>query len=92
MEKLKSLYVDVPMNYREVKVDDFIVAFGKTKSNSVYHVAEVKVKERPEHRTTRYYVKCYKSDLLTCCSRDKETQRVIDIVWYSRNKKHKTTS
>lgn len=88
-EKLVSLYVDVPLGYREVKVDDFIVAIGKTKSNSVYHVAEVKIRGRgkPPHRIIRYYVKCFRSDLLTCCRRDKETQNVIDVTWYKRNKK-----
>lgn len=84
-EKLVSLYVDVPLNYREIKVDDFIVTIGaKTfRTNSVYHVAEVTTKKR--NKITRYYVKCYRSDLMTCCARDKETQNVIDIQWYSRN-------
>ena len=91
MEKLVSLYVDVPLGYRTIKVDDFIVTIGaKTgKTNSVYHVAEVKPKYFKKKRKWRYYVKCYRSDLMTCCARDKKTQKVIDIQWYSRNKKKK---
>jgi len=85
-EGLVSLYVDVPLNYREVNVDDFIVTIGiKGHTNSVYHVAESKSKLRG--KITRYYVKCYRSDLMTCCARDKGTQNVIDIQWYKREKK-----
>jgi hypothetical protein len=58
------------------------------KSNSVYHVAEVKVKDRPEERRKRYYLKCYRSDLQTALRRD-EDQGLIPIKWYSRNKKVK---
>lgn len=44
MDELKSLYVDSPSWHTPIKVDDFLVAVGKLKSNSVYHVFEVKSK------------------------------------------------
>lgn len=87
MEKTISLYVDVPFGWRGVEVDDFIVTIGKKgHTNSVYHISESK--KRYRGRTVRYYVKCFKSDLMTCCKRDKAKQKVIDIVWYPRNKKN----
>lgn len=89
-EKLVKLYVDVPNAYREIKVDDFIVTIGKKgHTNSVYHIAECRKKGRRKNGVwvMRYYVKCYRSDLITCCYRDKKTQNVIDIVWYVRKKK-----
>ena len=85
MEKMKSLYVDTPQ-WNDVLVDDFLVAVGKTKSNSVYHVAEVRHVPKPEKRMTRHYVKVFMSDLLTALKRDPE-QQLIPITWYSRNKK-----
>jgi len=86
MEKLKSLYIDTPA-WESLKVDDFVVAVGKTKSNSVYHIAEVKSKPSPRHnRMTRHYVKVFKSDLLTMLRRDKE-QKLLPISWYSKKKK-----
>lgn len=86
MDKKVSLYIDVPFGYRDIKVDDFVVTIGKKgHTNSVYHVAEVKIKRKT--KIIRYYVKCYRSDLMTACARDKENQNIIDIVWYDRNKK-----
>lgn len=89
MDKLKSLYLDSHQKGL-VRVDDFLVSVGKTKSNSVYHVAEVN--ERPSPRrfaVSRYHMKVYVSDLITACKRDKNTQRLIPFGWYKREKKGK---
>jgi len=76
----------MPSWEKAVSVDDFLVAVGKKQSNSVYHVAEVNPKPRPEKRITRYYLKVYKTDLITALKRD-EDQNLIIVTWYSRNKK-----
>lgn len=82
-----KLYIDMPSWSSDlVMVDDFVVAVGKTKSNSVYHIAEVKPVPRPEKRITRLYLKVFRSDLLTAIRRE-PSQKVITIQWYSRNKK-----
>ena len=89
MEKQVKLYVDCPTWEHPIRIDDFLVTVGKTKSNSVYHVAEVKSRPSPKHeRLTRYHVKCFKSDLITAISRDND-QQLIPMQWYSRNKKTK---
>ena len=69
-----------------IKPDDFIVAIGKTNSNSVYHVISVRVKEITEKRKIRCHVEVYISDLTTCLKRD-QMQKLIPIAWYSRDKK-----
>lgn len=73
-----------------IKIDDFIVAVSKYKSNSVYHVAEVtKVVGRGMPRAKRifrYKIKVYKSDLITMLKRDPD-QELIIMSWYRRNKK-----
>jgi len=87
MEKLIKLYIDSPVWQNSIQVDDFIIAVGKTKTNSVYHIAEVKSKQSPKHRKLwRYHVKCYRSDLITALGRDK-SQALIPMQWYNRNKK-----
>jgi hypothetical protein len=86
MDELKSLYIDMPSWDEGVEVDDFLIAIGKKQSNSVYHVAEVKCSPRKDKRITRYNMKVYKSDLITMLKRD-EDQRLITLVWYSRDKK-----
>lgn len=86
MEKPVKLYIDSPAWSAPVSVDDFIITIGKTKSNSVYHVAEVTENKR-ENRTTRYYVKAFRSDLITALNRS-GSQKVLPIVWYNRNKKN----
>ena len=83
----KSLYVD-SLNYDyQVQVDDFFVAIGKLKSNSVYHVAEI-VRRHPvkSGRMTRTHMRVVKTDLITALRRD-ESQVLIPFQWYSRNKK-----
>ena len=87
MEKLIKLYIDSPQWEPAICPDDFAVAVGKKQTNSVYHIAEVRSVPKPEKRITRYYIKCYKSDLITCLKRD-INQQLIPIVWYNRNKKH----
>lgn len=84
-DRLRSLYVDSPTWAPPIKVDDFLVAIGKTKTNSVYHVADVKSKPR-EGRLVRYYVKVYKSDLISCLKRDAD-QLLVPIKWRARAKK-----
>lgn len=67
-----------------VKVDDFIVAIGVKKSNSIYHVAEVKARPHPKlNKMTRYHMKVFKSDLMTALKRD-EDQKLIPVEWYKR--------
>jgi hypothetical protein len=83
-DKPISLYIDSPHWSPDLKVDDFIVAVGEKKSNSVYHIAKVNKKRRG--RTKRFYVKVYKSDLITACRRDPE-QSLIAMTWYKRKKK-----
>lgn len=84
-DKLIKLHVDCPQWEEPIKVDDFLVAVGKKQTNSVYHIAEVRIVPKPEKRIIRYNVKVFKSDLLNCLKRD-DKQRLIPIVWYSRNK------
>lgn len=80
-ERIKSLYIDRPRWEPAVNVDDFMITIGVKQSNSVYHVAEVRPKERG--RWTRYYVKVYDSDLITALKRNK-SQQLITLVWYKR--------
>lgn len=83
----QSLYIDMPSWSDGVNVDDFIVAVGKKQSNSVYHVAKIKsIVPRKEGRVKRYYMRVYKSDLLTAIRRD-DDQKLITITWYPRGKK-----
>jgi len=86
-ERVIKLYIDCAAWQSPIQVDDFIISVGKTKSNSVYHVANVTAKPSPKHRRLiRYNLKCYKSNLLTACSRDND-QRLIPVKWYNRDKK-----
>ncbi|WP_341215755.1 hypothetical protein [uncultured Wocania sp.] len=64
-DKTVKLYVDCPSWKAPIKVDDFLIYVGKTKSNSVYHVAKVKYNPKPEKRIFRYHVEVYKSNLIT---------------------------
>lgn len=85
-DSLKSLYVDMPTWSEGIIEDDFIITIGNTKSNSVYHVYESKLKIRPNGRVARYYLKVLKSDLITALHRD-PGQKLIPMQWYSRNKR-----
>lgn len=82
-DKVKSLYVDRPAWHQPIAVDDFLVTIGVKKSNSVYHIVEVKAKPRIDVRIVRYYVKVYDSDLITALKRD-INQQLIPLVWYKR--------
>lgn len=86
MEKLKSIYIDRPHWEAKVKVDDFLISIGLKKTNSVYHVAEVRKSDRGKDkwRWTRYYLKVFDSDLPTALIRDKTQQQLIPITWYKR--------
>lgn len=86
IDKPKKLYVDSPAWAPAILEDDFIVAVGKTKSNSVYHVVESKGKPNPKKRIIRYHIKVLKSDLITALKRDAD-QQLIPMQWYNRNKK-----
>lgn len=83
MERIKSLYIDQPSFYPPVKPDDFLITIGAKKSNSVYHISEVKARPRPSPKWIRYYLKVYDSDLPTALQRDK-TQQLIPLTWYKR--------
>ena len=85
-DKLKSLYIDCPIWNPDVSVDDFIVAIGVNKSNSIYHVAEVRKKPYHKKRKNRFHLKVYVSDLLTLIKRD-SIQTLYTMTWYKRNKK-----
>ena len=82
-----KLYIDCSVWDDAIKIDDFLVAIGKTKSNSVYHVASVKASKRG-NGTVRYHVETFSSDLITALKRDNE-QKLITLYWYPRNKKLK---
>lgn len=81
-EKLISLYIDRLPWDTDIKPDDFLVAVGGKKSNSVYHIEQSrKVTREP---LNRFYLKCYRSDLVTALRRDKQTQQLIPVFWYKR--------
>lgn len=85
-EKLISFWVETEVYEFYIEPDDFIVAEGKLKSNSVYHVVESRCKANKAFDLFRWHVKVLKSDLLTALRRD-PSQRIIPIVWLPRNKK-----
>lgn len=81
-DKLVSIYVDrVPWD-TAIKPDDFLVTIGQKQSNSVYHVTQARPVKR-EHMT-RFYLKCYRSDLVTALHREKKEQQLITVFWYKR--------
>lgn len=85
-EKTKSLYVDSSECSDLINVDDFVVTIGAKKSNSVYHVAEVRYRFFPEKGIVRSYLKVYVSDLPTALQREPE-QKLIPMTWYKRVKR-----
>jgi hypothetical protein len=82
----RKLYIDMAAWEAPPKPDDFLVAVGKTKSNSVYHVATVRAVPHKTLRAVRYHLQVYRSDLLAAIRRDKE-QRIIVIKWHTRSKR-----
>jgi hypothetical protein len=86
VDKLKKLYIDIPLNEEGVNVDDFLVAIGKKQSNSVYHIAEVKSVVNRDGGLKRYHILVFSTDLITAINRD-NTQKIIPVYWYSRSKK-----
>ena len=82
-DKLKSLYLEQPSWYPPVKADDFLVAIGKTKSNSVYHVYSVSEGKTKKPRMKKYNMKVFVSDLITALRREPD-QALISFYWYKR--------
>lgn len=82
IDKLVSLYVDMPSWEIPIMVDDFLVSIGEKKSNSVYHVLEVKTTYPREH-VMRCYVKVFRSDLVTALQRS-SYQKLITLKWNKR--------
>lgn len=83
MEPTRRIYIDMPEWSRAIEVDDFVVAVGRLKSNSVYHVAQVRPVARPAQRAVRYHLQVYRSSLLDCICRGPE-QQVITMRWHTR--------
>lgn len=86
MDARRKLYIDMAAWEPAPRPDDFLVAVGALKTNSVYHVASVRAVPHRERRAVRYYLQVYRSDLMTCMRRGPE-QRVITMRWNSRNTK-----
>lgn len=86
MDKVKSIYIDCDPDDPPIQPDDFVVAIGALKSNSVYHVVESRPKAIPEKRLIRYHIKVFDSDLVTALFRD-SCQQIITLYWYPRTKK-----
>lgn len=82
VDKIRKFYVDCDSDIN-INTDDFIVAVGKKRSNSVYHVVESRKEERPNG--FRFYVKVLKTDLITCLKREL-CQSIFPVVWHSRNR------
>lgn len=87
MEKTVSLWVDFVEGSQLPRVDDFLVAIGKTKSNSVYHVADrdFKFPKNLKKGRVRVQMKCYKSDLITMLRREAH-QYLFTFSWNPRKK------
>jgi hypothetical protein len=81
-DKLISLYIDKSPNDFAINTDDFLITIGKSKSNSVYHVESVKSVIQ-KNGLIRYYVKVFRSDLITMLKRDKN-QLLTTVFWYGR--------
>ena len=82
-DSIRKLYVDCKENL-DIKTDDFIVAIGKLKSNSVYHIIESRMTK--SNYGFRFHIRVMKSDLLTALKRN-SNQQLIPMFWYNRNKK-----
>lgn len=85
METTRSIYIDMAAWEAPPKPDDFVVAVGKTRSNSVYHVATVRAVPHKARRAVRYHLQVFKSDLLAAIRRDGD-QQIITMRWNSRNR------
>lgn len=83
-ESFKKLWIESPTwgANKLIKVDDFLVAIGKKRSNSVYHVAEV-TKTQTRGRMIRQHLKVLKSDLPTALRRDPD-QTLVAFTWNYR--------
>lgn len=83
MESTRKLYIDCPEWADPIKEDDFIIAIGEKKSNSVYHVWTVKEGVHKEKGMVRSHVTVFKSDLITALKRE-EGQKLIPLVWHKK--------
>lgn len=89
MEQLnfKNLHYDMHKSQPPVQPDDFLVAIGQKKSNTVYHVYSVKPgkvgrkKGRLRPYVKRFHLKVLKSDLATALQRE-SNQKLWPIYWY----------
>ena len=82
----RRLYIDMAAWEVPPRPDDFLVAVGKTRSNSVYHIATVRAVPHKTLRAVRYHLQVYKSDLLAAIRRDGD-QQIIPMRWHSRERK-----
>lgn len=84
----RSIHFDQAAWEEPPKADDFLVAVGKTKSNTVYHIVSVRAVPHKERRAVRYYLRVLHSDLLTAIRRE-DGQRLMTMRWNSRDKQPK---
>lgn len=82
----RSLYLDTAAWEKGPQVDDFLVAIGKLKSNSVYHVAGAGGFTTPRPHVRRWHLRVYLSDLPMLVQRDR-VQQVWPLHWYPRKKR-----
>lgn len=83
MEKPRRIYYDQPAWAVPPKADDFLVAVGKTKTNSVYHIVSVRAVPREQLRMVRYYLEVLHSDLITALRRGGD-QALYTMRWNKR--------
>jgi hypothetical protein len=75
----RKLYIDTRESRPSIKVDDFIVAIGKKKSNSVYHISEARHKINAGF--VRNSIVAYKTELYIALMRNKD-QQLVPVKWY----------
>lgn len=84
MEQARRIHIDIPASDPAICIGDFLVAVGKTKTNSVYHVANViRVCDRPAQHARRVYLEVLPSELRHAIRRDRDT-RLIPFKWNPR--------
>lgn len=81
----RSIHYDMAAWEIPPKPDDFLVAVGRTKSNSVYHIVSVRAVPHKKLRAVRYYLRVLHSDLLTALRRE-DGQRLMTMRWNPRKK------
>ncbi len=81
MDGLRNIYIDMSYDDNPIKRDDFLIAIGKKKSNSVYHVYSVVLK--PKASKIRYHLEVVKCELIDALRRE-PPQKIQPFYWYSR--------